>query len=150
MIARGHYHLAQSAAGSEITAYHLQAGIAACHCSAQDYESTDWKRILALYDRLVQFDQSPVAALNRTVALAEVRGPQAGLDAIAGIPNRESLDAYYLLHAVLGEFESRLNHPQNAAAHFQRSLDLADLKSERAFLAARLRTCELEAGQKKL
>jgi RNA polymerase sigma-70 factor (ECF subfamily) len=150
MIARGHYHLAQSAAGSEITAYHLQAGIAACHCSAQDYESTDWKRILALYDRLVQFDQSPVAALNRTVALAEVRGPQAGLDAIAGIPNRESLDAYYLLHAVLGEFESRLNHPQNAAAHFQRSLDLADLKSERAFLAARLRACELEAGQKKL
>jgi RNA polymerase sigma-70 factor (ECF subfamily) len=149
MIARGHYHLAQSAAGSDITVYHLQAGIAACHCAARDYESTDWTRILSLYDRLVQFDQSPVAALNRAVAVAEVRGPQAGLEAIAAIPKLQSLDTYYLLHAVLGEFESRLNHPQNAAAHFQKSFDLADLKSERAFLAARLRACELEAGQKK-
>jgi RNA polymerase sigma-70 factor (ECF subfamily) len=150
MIARGHYHLAQSAAGSEITVYHVQAGIAACHCSAADYESTDWSRILSLYDRLVQFDPSPVAALNRAVALAEVRGPQAGLDAIAAIPNIQSLDTYYLLHAVLGEFEARLNHPQNAACHFQKSFDLADLESERAFLDAKLRACELEAAPKKL
>jgi RNA polymerase sigma-70 factor (ECF subfamily) len=150
MIARGHYHLMQSAAGTEITLYHLQAGIAACHCSAPDYESTDWSRILSLYDRLVQFDQSPVAALNRAVALAEVRGAQSGLDAVAAIPNLQSLETYHLLHAVLGEFESRLNHPQKAAAHFQKSFDLADLKSERAFLAARLRACELEVGQKKL
>jgi RNA polymerase sigma-70 factor (ECF subfamily) len=150
MIARGHYHLAQSAAGSEITVYHLEAGIAACHCSAPDYESTDWSRILSLYDGLIQYDQSPVAALNRAVALAEVRGPRAGIDAVAAIPKIESLESYYLLHAVLGEFESRLNHAENAAAHFQRAFDLADLKSERAFLAARLRTCELEARPKKL
>src|SRR5262249_51175098 len=75
VIARGMYHLAQSAAGGGITEYHLQAGIAACHCAAKDYASTNWRRILELYDQLIEFDDSPVVALNRAVALAEVHGP---------------------------------------------------------------------------
>src|SRR5206468_4218827 len=65
MIARGMFHFAQSAEGEELSEYHLQAGIAASHCAAKDYESTDWPQILLLYDRLVQFDPSPVVALNR-------------------------------------------------------------------------------------
>src|SRR5882724_3665742 len=76
MIARGMFHLAQSAAGGEISEYHLQAGIAACHASAKDYESTDWLGILALYERLIERDDSPVVALNRAVALANVHGPE--------------------------------------------------------------------------
>ena len=142
MIARGMFHLAQSAAGDEITEYHLQAGIAACHCAAKDYASTDWRQILSLYDRLVEFDDSPVVALNRAVALAEVRGPQAGIEAVSAIRNLQSLESYYLLHAVLGEFESRLNHARAAAAHFRKSLQLAEIKSEQAFLAKRLQACE--------
>ena len=54
MIARGMLHIAQSTAGDELSAYHLQAGIAACHCAAKDYESTDWQQILSLYDRLIE------------------------------------------------------------------------------------------------
>ena len=142
MIARGMFHLARSAAGDEISEYHLQAGIAACHCAAKNYSSTDWPQILSLYDRLVEFDDSPVVALNRAVALAEVRGPQAGIEAINAIRNLHSLDSYYLLHAVLGEFESRLNHKQAAANHFRKSLRLAEIKSEQAFLAKRLQACE--------
>ena len=76
------------------------------------------------------------------VALAEVRGPQAGIEAINAIRNLQSLDSYYLLHAVLGEFESRLNHMQAAANHFRKSLRLAEIKSEQAFLAKRLEACE--------
>jgi len=53
MISRGMFHLTKSAAGDEITEFHLQAGIAACHCAARDYENTDWPQILSLYDRLV-------------------------------------------------------------------------------------------------
>jgi len=140
-IARGMFHIAQSAAGSEINEYHLQAGIAACHCAARDYASTNWPQILAMYDRLVEFDDSPVAALNRAVALAEVRGPQAGLEAVRAIRNLQALESYYLLHAVLGEFESRLNHPSAAAAHFRKSLQLAEIKSERVFLSKRLAAC---------
>ena len=142
MIARGLFHLTQSAAGNELTPFHLQAGIAACHCAAKDYASTDWPRILSLYDHLIEFDDSPVVALNRAVALAEVRGPQAGIEAVNTIQNLQSLESYYLLHAVLGEFESRLNHARAAAGHFRKSLQLAEIKSEQAFLAKRLQACE--------
>lgn len=142
LIARGMFHLAQSAAGDEISEYHLQAGIAGCHCAAQDYAATDWRQILELYDHLVEFDDSPVVALNRSVALAEVNGPQAGIEAISAIRNLQSLESYYLLHAVLGEFEARLNHHHAAAAHFRKSLQLAEIKSEQAFLTKRLQTCE--------
>src|SRR5262249_31357013 len=144
MIARGMFHLAQSAAGEEISEYHLQAGIAACHCAAKDYESTDWRQILSMYDRLVKFDDSPVVALNRAVAIANVHGPKAGLDAVAAIRNREALDSYYLLYAVMGEFENQLNNPQAAIAHFRRSLQLAGSRSEQRFLSKRLQTFEEE------
>jgi predicted RNA polymerase sigma factor len=129
-----------SAAGNEISEYHLQAGIAACHCSAQDYASTDWRQILGLYDRLMQFDNSPVVALNRAVALAENDGPQAGIEAVNAIPGLRTIDSYYLLHAVLGEFELRLDHFDAAAAHFRRSLQLAEIKAEQDFLKRRLQT----------
>jgi RNA polymerase sigma factor (sigma-70 family) len=142
MIARGMFHFAHSAAGEEFSAYHLEAGIAACHCAAKEYGATDWRQILSLYDRLTEFDDSPVVALNRAVALAEVQGPQAGIDAVVAIPNRRLLESYHLLHAVLGEFESRLGHARVAAGHFRKSLELAGIKSERVFLAKRLQACE--------
>ncbi len=142
MIARGMFHFAQSAAGKEITEYHLQAGIAACHCAAKDYESTDWRQILSLYDRLVEFDDSPVIALNRAIVVANIHGPSAGLDAVAAIRGRERLDSYYLLYAVLGEFEAQLNDPLAAAGYFRKSLQLAETKSEQLFLSKRFRACE--------
>jgi RNA polymerase sigma-70 factor (ECF subfamily) len=142
MIARGMFHLARSAAGEEITAYHLEAGIASCHCRAKDYASTDWRQILQLYDRMMEFDDSPVVALNRAVSIAEVHGPGAGLEAVRDIQNLQSLDSYHLLYAVLGEFELRLNHSRAAAAHFRKSMQLAVLKSEQAFLSKRLQACE--------
>jgi predicted RNA polymerase sigma factor len=86
-------------------------------------------------------DESPVVALNRAVALAELHGPQAGIAAVGAIPNLKSLQSYYLLHAVLGEFELRLEHPQMAAGHFRRALELAEIKSEQAFLAKKLAVC---------
>ncbi|MEO5802544.1 MAG: sigma-70 family RNA polymerase sigma factor [Verrucomicrobiota bacterium] len=142
MIARGMFHFAQSAAGDEISEYHLQAGIAACHCAAKNYESTDWPQILALYDRLTRIDNSPVVALNRAVAIAQVHGPEAGVKAVDEISNRKSLDSYYLLYAVLGEFEARLNHFPTAIEHFGKAMELTEVKSEQSFLSKRLRDCE--------
>lgn len=142
MIAGGMSQLAQSAAGDEISVYHLQAGIAACHCAAADYKSTDWPRILALYDRLVQIDDSPVVALNRAVAIAEVHGPRAGIEAIEAVQNNQQLESYYLLYAVLAEFESQLNDLLASAGHLRKALQLAGVKSERLFLLSRLRNCE--------
>jgi RNA polymerase sigma factor (sigma-70 family) len=141
MIARGMFHLHESAAGAEISEYHLQAGIAACHATAIDYESTDWAKILSLYDRLIEFDNSPVVALNRAVAVANVHGPNAGLQTVRAIRAREKLDSYYLFYAVMGELEMRLNNHQAASEEFRKAFELAETKSERAFLLKRLQRC---------
>jgi RNA polymerase sigma factor (sigma-70 family) len=142
MITRGMKHLAMSAAGDELTPYHLQAGIAACHCAASDYESTDWRKILSLYDQLLELEDSPVIALNRAVAVANVHGPQAGIEAVEAIPNGNQLNSYYLLYAVLGEFEKHLNHFQAAIDNFRKALELTELTSEKLFLSKRLQDSE--------
>ena len=142
MIARGIEHLGMSAAGDELTSYHLQAGIAACHCAANDYESTEWDKILSLYDQLLRLDDSPVVALNRAVAVANVHGPQAGIEAVEAIHNKNQLSSYYLLYAVLGEFEKQLNQFQAAADNFRKALELTELTSEKTFLAKRLEDIE--------
>jgi RNA polymerase sigma factor (sigma-70 family) len=142
MIARGLIHLGQSAAGNEITAYHLQACIAACHCAAPDYASTDWPQILGLYDQLVGMDDSPVLALNRAVALAEVQGTLAGMGAIDAMSNSQSLESYYLLYAVRAEFAMQQEDLVAAAEHLRRAIELTEVTSEKSFLNERLRQCE--------
>ncbi len=146
MIARGIFHLSQSASGNELSEYHLQAGIAACHCTTNDYESTDWRRILSLYDQLVQIDDSPVIALNRAVAIAQVHGPAAGIKAVEAMQNQKSLDSYYLFYAVLAEFQSQMNNFAVASGHLRKAILLTDIKSERSLLSARLQNCQERLG----
>ncbi len=141
MIARGVSHLRESATGGVVSEYHLQAGIAACHATAKDYQSTDWARILSLYDRLMEFDDSPVVALNRAVAVANVHGAKTGLEAVRAIRGGKKLDSYYLLYAVIGELEMRLNNREAAAQEFRKAFELAETKPERALLLKRLRSC---------
>jgi RNA polymerase sigma-70 factor (ECF subfamily) len=136
-------HLGLAAAGDELSEYHIQAGIAACHCLAVDYESTDWPRILSLYDQWARMDKSPVIALNRAVAVANVNGPAAGIQAVEAIKNRGELESYYLLYAVLGEFEAQLEHFQTAVGHFRKALQLTEVRSERVFLSEKVRTLSL-------
>jgi RNA polymerase sigma factor (sigma-70 family) len=138
MIARGLYYLMQSTSADEVSEYHLQAGIAACHSAAKDYASTDWPRILSLYDRLMEMDDSPVVALNRAVAVANVHGARAGLQAVEQIRDRQQLSGYYLLYAVLGDFEAELDHRQAAMEHFRKALELVTMKSEHLFLLKKI------------
>jgi RNA polymerase sigma-70 factor (ECF subfamily) len=138
LMERGLVHLAQAAQGKEMTEYHLQAGIAACHCTAADYASTDWARILRYYDQLNRIKPSPVVALNRAVAVAQVHGPRAGLDAITEIPRRNRLEYHYLLHAVVGEFHWRLKNLGAAAESFRRALLLAQVGPEQQHLSRML------------
>jgi RNA polymerase sigma factor (sigma-70 family) len=146
MIARGLFHMMQSMAGDEISEYHLQAGIAACHCAAEDYESTDWPQILSLYDRLVEMNDSPVIVLNRAVALANVHGPRAGIKAVQTIQNRQELNSYYLLYAVLGEFEADLNNKEAAGKYFRKSLKLTTIKSEQIFMSKKLKQLDARSS----
>jgi RNA polymerase sigma factor (sigma-70 family) len=138
LIARGLFELVAAAQGSELSEYHLQAGIAAIHCTAADYASTDWNRILRHYDELSRIKPSPVVALNRAVAVAHVHGPQAGLDSIASIPDRDRLETHYLLHAVVGELQWRLKNHRAAAESFRRALRLAHVGPEQLYLTRML------------
>jgi len=137
MIARGLFHLMQSTTGDEVSAYHLQAGIAACHSAAANYESTDWVKILSLYDRLIELDDSPVVGLNRAVAVANVHGPRAGIEALETLHHREQLNSYHLLYVTLGEFEAQLGKPA-AIKNFRKALELATMRSERTFIAKKI------------
>jgi RNA polymerase sigma-70 factor (ECF subfamily) len=142
MIQQGIQHLALSAAGNEITEYHLEAGIAACHSTASDDATTDWNRILGLYDQLARLSPSPIIALNRSVAVARVHGPAAGLEAMDRIARAHRLENYHLFHAVRGSFELELGRFDEALASFRKAQELAVLPSERAFLARRIQECE--------
>jgi RNA polymerase sigma factor (sigma-70 family) len=138
LIQRGLFHLAQSAQGNEVSEYHLMAGIAASHCTAADYASTDWKRILRQYDHLYAMKPSPIVALNRAVAVAHLNGPQAGLEAIAAAPERERLESHYLLHAVTGELHWQMKNHKAAAESFRRALQLSQVGPEQHYLTRML------------
>ena len=111
--------------------YQIQAAINAVHTDAASAGTTDWRQILALYDQLTVFDRSPVVALNRAVALAEVEGPAPALAVVDELP----LDNYYLLHAVRADFLRRLGRSVHAAAEYEAALELTENDAERAFLA---------------
>jgi RNA polymerase sigma-70 factor (ECF subfamily) len=131
---RGFHHLTLAAQGSELSEYHLLAGIAALHCTAPDFSATDWNGILRHYDELDRIKPSPVIALNRAVAVANVHGPRAGLDAIEQTAHRDKVESNHLFHAVAGELHWRLGNHQEAAASFRRALKLAEVGPEQDFL----------------
>lgn len=142
LIAQGLQNLAASAQGDDLSEFHLQAGIAACHCTADDFESTDWPRILRHYDVLYRLKPSPIVALNRAVALAQVEGPRAGLKAVGEIPQRDRIESNYLLHAVTGELHWRLEDHAAAAQSFRQALALAHVGPEQTHLARMLERTE--------
>ena len=141
MIARGMRHLDASASGDEITTYHVEAAIAACHAAAPSFEETDWPRMVALYDELIAMQPSPVVALNRAVAVAMADGPQAGIEAIESMPSRDSLRDYPLLYATLGELWLQRGDSARAAEEFTRALELPSSMPEKRFLLRKLESC---------
>jgi len=111
--------------------YALQASIAECHATAPTAEDTDWKRIVMLYDGLVQVAPSPVVALNRAVAVAMAEGPA---DALTIVDALTGLDDSYLLPSVRGELLARLGRDTEAAVEFDRAAKMTDNEREREVL----------------
>jgi RNA polymerase sigma-70 factor, ECF subfamily len=113
--------------------YQIQAAINAVHSVARSIENTDWHAILTLYDQLYALTPSPVVALNRAVALAEVRGPAAGLSAVDELRS-SGLDRYYLFHATRANLLRRLGRSTEASAAYTTALSLTANPVEQAFL----------------
>jgi RNA polymerase sigma-70 factor, ECF subfamily len=115
--------------------YQIQAAINAVHSDAATAADTDWRQILQLYDQLLAIAPSPVAALNRAVAVAEVDGPAAGLTEL----NDLNLGGYYLFHAIRADLFRRLERDADAAAAYDAAIGLAGNNTERVFLQQRRR-----------
>jgi RNA polymerase sigma factor (sigma-70 family) len=146
LLADGDRLLQRAARGAELTTYHVEAAIAWVHTSAVRGEDTDWTRIVALYDMLMTVRPSPIVALNRAIAVAQLDGPEAGLAAIAAIEQRDKLARYPFFPAALGELELRAGRPTAARQHFGEALRLARNPAERRFLQQRAIACASDAA----
>ncbi len=138
LIAEGIRLLDLSAVGTELTEYHIEAGIARVHAIAKRAEETDWASIVSLYDLLIAARPSPVVALNRAIAIAERDGAARGLEEISRIADAERLERYPFYWAAMGEFELRLGRYEAAGRHFQAALKLGRNEAERKFLRGRV------------
>jgi RNA polymerase sigma-70 factor, ECF subfamily len=113
--------------------YQIQAAINAVHSDAASAAATDWGQILTLYDQLMAIAPSPVVALHRAVAVAEVRGPAAALALVDGL----DLDGYHLFHAVRADLLRRLGRDAEAGQAYAAAIARTGNAAERAFLEAR-------------
>ena len=119
--------------------YTLQAAIAAVHAEAQSTAATDWRKIVALYNQLLQIQPSPIVQLNRAVAIAESDGPQAGLAQIDALLQHGELANYYLAHSARAEMYRRLGRTSEARSSYEKALALTQQEPERQFLQERIR-----------
>jgi RNA polymerase sigma-70 factor, ECF subfamily len=119
--------------------YTLQAAIAAVHAEAESTAATDWRQIVALFNQLVRIQPSPVAYLNRAVAIAMCDGPEAGLKHIDALLEHGELANYYLAHSARAELYRRLGRTADARASYERALALTQQEPERQFLQDRIR-----------
>jgi len=145
LIARGFRHLEHAASGPEMTAYHVEAAIAATHAVAPKEASTNWMYIVQLYDDLLTLKPSPVVELNRAIALAMTEGPESGIAAIERIEASPALSRYYLLPAALGWFWLEAGDAQRAAGYYREALARPCSAPERRFLERQLTKCRRPA-----
>jgi len=129
--------------------YQVQAAIAAVHSDAATAAGTDWGQVVALYDQLLALMPTPVVALNRAVAIAELRGPAEGLrlvDDLQADHGKRGLDGYYLFHATRADLLRRLGRPAEATTAYEAAIALAGNAAERDFLRGRVAQMRGENG----
>lgn len=134
LIAEGHALVRACLRRNAPGPYQVQAAIAAVHSDAATPSETDWRQIVMLYDQLSALDASPVVALNRAIAVAEVDGPAAALPLVDALEMRD----YYLWHATRGDLLERTAEPERARDAFEQAASLTDNPAERAVLNERI------------
>ena len=134
LIAEGHHIVRGCLRRGRPGRYQILAAINAVHTDAASVEETDWRQVVALYDQLLAVDPTPVVALNRAIAVAEVDGPNAALEILDAHP----LEGYHAYQATRADLLRRAGRTVAAVSAYQRAIDLASNPAERAFLRSRL------------
>jgi RNA polymerase sigma-70 factor (ECF subfamily) len=136
MVAEGHQLVRERlASGVPPGRYQVLAAINAVHTSARDARDTDWAQVVALYDQLARLDPSPIVALNRAVAVAELDGPEVALAAVDRLG--EALAGYHAFHATRADLLRRLGRSEGSRAAYDRAIELAGNTAETAYLSRR-------------
>ena len=136
LVAEGHRLVRERlAAGVAPGRYQILAAINAVHTSARDVRDTDWSQVVALYDQFVRLDPSPIIALNRAVAVAELDGPDVALAAVDGL--EDTLAGYHAYHATRADLLRRLGRSQESRAAYDKAIELAGNTAETAYLTRR-------------
>jgi len=136
LIAEGHRLVRERlAAGVAPGRYQILAAISAVHTSARDVRATDWSQVVALYDQLVRLDPSPIIALNRAIAVAELDGPEVALALLDRLEHR--LAGYHAYHAARADLLRRLGRSQHSRAAYDKAIGLAGNTAETASLTRR-------------
>src|SRR6202167_2792419 len=136
LIAEGHPLVRERlAAGVAPGRYQILAAISAVHTSARDVRDTDWSQVVALYDQLVHLDPSPIIALNRAIAVAELDGPEVALAAVDRLEDK--LAGYHVYHAARADLLRRLGRSQQSRAAYDKAIELAGDTAETAHLTRR-------------
>jgi RNA polymerase sigma-70 factor (ECF subfamily) len=136
LISEGHALVrARLDSGAAPGRYQLLAAINAVHTSARDIRDTEWDQIVALYDQLARLDGSPVVALNRAIAVAELDGPEVGLALVDRLG--ASLDGYHSYHATRADLLRRMGRSADARQAYDRAIELAGNTAEAAYLIRR-------------
>jgi RNA polymerase sigma-70 factor (ECF subfamily) len=143
-IAEGVALLEKALKSRSFGSYTLQAAIAAVHAEAESSAVTDWRQIVALYNRLVRIQPSPIVELNRAVAIAMRDGPEVGLGLIDAVLAHGELANYYLAHSARADMCRRLGRTAEARSSYERALALTQQEPERQFLQERIRQLKQE------
>lgn len=148
MMGKGFQSLEKASKGDRLSGFHVEAAIAAIHCTAPSYEKTDWERILELYDTLYALQPTPIVAFNRAIVLGQARGPEKGLLALRMLPAPAALDGYPFYYAAWGEFYLLLGQCADAARNFAKALRLGRSRSETEFFDRKIKTCTVGVRSK--
>lgn len=139
LIKIGSYYLNLSSKGNAISVYHIESAIAAEHSSTRNFENTNWKRLLQLYDLLLQIKPSPMVELNRAVVLAEMGKVQTAVDTILSIQKIDQLlESHYIYSAVLGDLYKRLDETERATEYLLEAYHLTTSEAEKKLITKKL------------
>ncbi|HXB06629.1 MAG TPA: sigma-70 family RNA polymerase sigma factor [Puia sp.] len=139
LIQMGYHYLNASSAGNVLSIYHIESAIAAEHCLAPDFESTNWAAMLRLYDLLLEHKPTPIVKLNRAIILAQTAGVAAAIDTILDIPGVSGLlGQHYIYSAVLGDLYGRAGNFHEARRLLEKAFELTPSLAEKKLLREKM------------